>query len=325
MRWSGLAIRDKNFFGEEFKRELETIRNLPPWLILHDILEETNEPFYFGDFIARAQNYDLQYLAEAETASMMLQEFSPEIEQYVDSLSETVLEREQYMDFLRNRTLRRTLLCSSSHFLDHRIDPKNIESLYVASQMASVEVEGSDAKRMFRNPNGGMLQTEDPLTIKALQHLHSVWPKPVSYQKLLEITSASSDSSNTSFFAANLLTAYLGNLINFHSEEPMYASQANSHPSVSSFARYQAENGAEVTNLKNQSLSLSQFELCVTRLLDGTLDCSELVQRLSQEEYVNLEISQTETITQSAEELVVPLQNTLKKLCSEALLVRPNK
>lgn len=323
-----LAIRDKNFFGEQFKTELETIRNLPPWLILHDILEDVNEPFYFEDFISRAQSNNLQYLAEAETASMMLQEFSPEIEQYIDSLSESVIEREQYMDFLRNRTLRRTLLCNNTHSLEHRIDPKRIESLYVASRMAPVDAEtqgnASAAGRVFQNPNGGMLQTEDPLTISALEYLHSIWPKAVSYPKLLEVAGVS-HNSNTGFFAANLLSAYLGNLIDFHSQEPTYAAHLDSHPHVSSFTRFQAEQGMEITNLKNKTLSLSQFERSVLRLLDGTLDSSQLLEKLSQQEFVNLEISNTDMVSQSVEELSAPLQSTLKKLCSEALLLSTNK
>lgn len=70
--------------------------------LFHEHLEADNEPLYFTEFVERANLAGLSYLAEAEFAMMLSDNFGKAA---AGALAEApLLRQEQYMDFLRART-----------------------------------------------------------------------------------------------------------------------------------------------------------------------------------------------------------------------------
>jgi SAM-dependent methyltransferase len=62
---------DASAYGSALRAEAELLRKQADYYILHDHLEEVNEPLYFHQFIERAARHGLGYLGEANFAAML--------------------------------------------------------------------------------------------------------------------------------------------------------------------------------------------------------------------------------------------------------------
>ena len=70
-------------YGKLLKSELEMLNASPDYYILHEHLEELNEPLYFHQFMERAQRHGLQYLADADVSTMLASRFPPQVAETV--------------------------------------------------------------------------------------------------------------------------------------------------------------------------------------------------------------------------------------------------
>ena len=80
------------------------------WYLLHDDLEAENNPVYFSEMVERVGRHGLQYVAEVRHGSPD-ETRAPEVDQTLDRLATSRIEREQYLDFLDNGRFRRSLFC----------------------------------------------------------------------------------------------------------------------------------------------------------------------------------------------------------------------
>ena len=62
---------DATAYGKALRLEAEFLRTQADYYILHDHLEEVNEPVYFHQFAERAARHGLGYLGEANFATML--------------------------------------------------------------------------------------------------------------------------------------------------------------------------------------------------------------------------------------------------------------
>ncbi|TXT18292.1 MAG: hypothetical protein FD132_2122, partial [bacterium] len=85
--------------------EIEYLRRAPPSYVYHEYLEETNEPVWFGEFMARARAAGLDYLADAGIASMLPETLGQEAEAMLAGETDRI-RREQLMDCARLRKFR---------------------------------------------------------------------------------------------------------------------------------------------------------------------------------------------------------------------------
>jgi SAM-dependent methyltransferase len=79
--------------------------------LLHDELNEVNDPVYFYQFVDHAQKHGLQYLVEVELRSVMMTSFKPETQAALKTMIWDAIDLEQKMDFVRNQMFRQTLVC----------------------------------------------------------------------------------------------------------------------------------------------------------------------------------------------------------------------
>jgi SAM-dependent methyltransferase len=144
-------------YGTMLQAELDLLGQLSDNYILHDHLEQANEPLYFHEFAERAGAAGLRYLGEADFNVMVTDALPQDIARTLQHISKDILRTEQYMDFVRNRTFRQTLLCHEDIVLRRALAPDVLKGLAVASsarpvqELAAIDSEESVSFRRHLN------------------------------------------------------------------------------------------------------------------------------------------------------------------------------
>lgn len=263
--------------------------------LLHDELEDVNEPVYFHQFAEQATRHRLQYLGEAEFRKMVDRNFPPQVSEALCGMAGDLVELEQYMDFLRNRSFRQTLLCHEDVVLSRKLKPDRLKRLFVSS-CAEAVTEGepnvrSDAVVKFRASDGAVLSIDHPLTKAAMRYLNERWPRAVPFDELVdgarrrlagdEGVSSEQADVDAQILGANLLRAYSysGKLVSLHAHAPSVAREVSERPQASPVARFQAQVSPIVTNMRHERVNLDGFNRYLLRQLDGTRDRAALLRR----------------------------------------------
>jgi methyltransferase-like protein/2-polyprenyl-3-methyl-5-hydroxy-6-metoxy-1,4-benzoquinol methylase len=263
--------------------------------LLHDEMEEINQPYYFYEFAERAAEHGLQYLGEAQFRMMMTSNFAPEVTKKLNEYVQSVIDLEQYMDFLRNRTLRQTLLCHQNIELSRRLHPEQIQSFLVSSY-AKPETEEPDIQSTtivkFLGADGSAIAMDHPASKAAMIHLAKAWPARVPFDTLLDearthlgLSPGDDDRDrDAQVLAANLFRAfgYSTELAQLHTYCPPMALTVRERPAVSPVARLQAQESALVTNLRHERVTLDDLDRHLIQYLDGSRDQAELVRCLEE-------------------------------------------
>ncbi|MCI0395138.1 MAG: class I SAM-dependent methyltransferase [Chloroflexi bacterium] len=256
-------------------------------LLLHDELEEINEPVYFYQFVEHAAAHGLQYLVEAQFADVMPGRFPPPVVAGLRRLAKNTVELEQYMDFLKNRTFRQTLLCHREVHVDRAIRPERLANFLLATRARPAPAESDKPEvARFRALDGAVFSTDHPLTRAAFLHLVRRSPQAVHFVELARTAAAdcfpdpgAADLAREQhILAANLLQAYgySGGLIELHVYAPPLVLVSGERPVASALARWQAANGLRVTNLRHERVSLDETARRLLLRLDGQHDRAAL-------------------------------------------------
>jgi hypothetical protein len=174
-------------YGQLLEAELQLLRRTGDSYLFHEHLEDVNEPCYFHEFMARATAAGLQFLAESELGTMLLNDMPSEIERTLRAMSADLIHLEQYCDFLRNRTFRQTLLCRQGTAVSYRLSVDRLRGLYVASPARTLTPQPdihSTAEERFTSPKGAIVKSVDPLAKAALVYLAEIWPRAVRFEEL---------------------------------------------------------------------------------------------------------------------------------------------
>lgn len=279
-------------YGMLVQQELELLRRVPDSYLLHEHLEEFNEPLYFHQFVERAAGHRLQYLAEAQINSMMPGRFGPEIERTLRRISPDLLHMEQYMDFLRNRMFRQTLLCHAEVRLADALQPQVMESLYIASfaKPSSKEVSFNPQHiEEFRAPGSLLLQTRDPLMKAAMVCLRDNDSVPVAFaellssaQRLLADAGVNDTDIGGDALAVRLLNAFISGVIELSASAPCYTARISDKPMASPYARLRAREGGKIVNYRLEPVTLGEPSRLVLSHLDGQHDADALARLVVQ-------------------------------------------
>jgi methyltransferase-like protein/SAM-dependent methyltransferase len=298
-------------YGVLLRQELAVLARTPDTYVLHEHLDDYNEPLYFHQFAERAASKGLQYLAEAHVGTMMVARFGAEAEKTLRQISPDLLHMEQYMDFIRNRMFRQTLLCHDHVQLDFTLRPEAVKSFFIAAFVrpvsANPDVRSSQLEE-FRGAVGATLATRDPLMKAAMLHLAEKWPLPVSFADLLAAARAkleprpndeaptplnppmAPDTADPAVTAADPATALAVRLLNCHASglvefslaEPSFVIDISERPVASPYARLRARDGGKVTNLRLETIPMGEPSRLVLRHLDGSHDRASLIRLLAE-------------------------------------------
>jgi methyltransferase-like protein/protein-L-isoaspartate O-methyltransferase len=313
------------------------ISNLEESAVLHEELETYNQPLYFHQFVERAEQHDLQYLAEAEFQMVMPNGLTKEVTDYLKHIVHSTVELEQYYDFLHNRTFRRTLLCHANLDVDRRLSIQPVKSFYISSTAKlAEEVDSQNVAggiETFIGADGSKFATDHPLTKAAFHHLIEAYPLRLHFNDLVReagsrFKAMQPADSNPDILAGNLLRAfsYSENLIEFHSFAPQMTTVVSEYPLATALARFQSREDSYAVNLKHLRVDLNDFSRLVLAQLDGEKDRAALLDflvGLAEDGDIKLpNPDQTpKTAAEIRQSLAVQLDATLKYLANLALLV----
>ncbi len=279
---------ENNAYGMLLKSELEGLRRQPDYYILHEHLEDTNEPLYFHEFAERAARHGLQYLAEAEFSTMLASNFPREVDDTVRRIGRNVIRQEQFMDFLRNRSFRQTLLVREGLAVNRNLTPDRLQALWVAAALKPVNPEPEiigTAEQAFRAPGGGMLRTPNPVTKAAMVVLARYWPAALSFAELAGKALAhpgipSPEAEST--LASDLLQCYAAGLIELHAGPSVFLTGVGDRPRASPLARWQAGRGlTRITNLRHEVVNVDRNLGRLLQRLDGRRNRDELYREVA--------------------------------------------
>jgi hypothetical protein len=179
---------ENSAYGKLLRSELELLRSAPDYYIVHEHLNDLNEPIYFYEFVERARRHGLQYLADADVTTMMASRFAPQVAETIRRISPDVIRQEQLMDFLCNRTFRQTLLVHAEQPVDRQITAQRMKNLWVSSPARPASAnpnltEGVVEK--FCTPAGMCVNTPSALTKSAFVALAARSPAAIAVSDLV--------------------------------------------------------------------------------------------------------------------------------------------
>jgi methyltransferase-like protein/SAM-dependent methyltransferase len=275
--------KDNHAHGLLLQGNLELLRKLSDHHILHEHLEETNEPLYFHQFIQRAERHGLQYLAESDFGTMLTFGFPSQVTETVRRIAPDVVRQEQVMDFLRNRSFRQTLLVHAGRKIDRNILPERVHKLWVCGQVHAQRKRPdlrAGVMEKFSTAAGVSVTTSNAITKAALMVLAERWPQSLAFAELLgaahsrvhNMAASGASTQDRQTLANDLLSGYINGLVELHVAGSPFRARAGERPAVSVLARWQAEAGRPITNLRHEVLHPTAAVRSLLPLLDGSRD-----------------------------------------------------
>jgi len=266
-------------YGVFVKEELKRLAERQAPFVFHDELSEVYAPVYFYQFIEHAARHGLQYLAEAELASMYGGEFSPQARQILDQLSSQPVLREQYLDFLKCRKYRQSLLCRQEVTLDRALKPEQMTKFYAASPAQPVSPEE------FRGPQGSSMTTAHPVAKAVMTQLTEVWPQSLAFPELLEGVRSRlgrTDQQDARALGEILLRTCQAGLVELHLHQPRFTLQPGERPLASPLARLQLQESDMIATLRHTRVQIEgPLERQLLLLADGARDRAALLEHMN--------------------------------------------
>ncbi|MEX2119694.1 MAG: class I SAM-dependent methyltransferase [Pirellulales bacterium] len=286
----------KSLYSLLLQEEAMLLRTQTDSYLLHEHLEESNEPLYFYQFVERATARGLQYLAEAKPSGAGAK-LSPEAWETLKRASANHIELEQRLDFLHDRTFRRSLLCHERVELQRSPPPETLRRFHLAASakpesdqpdLTSTEAEGFRAR-------GVSLSTNHPLVKAALVLLYEESPRRLAFDRLWEMVlgrlgclEPGHSAGDVRFgpadwpsLAAALLQCWGSGLVHLHLHPAKLVLEAGERPLASPLARLQAARGGSVTNMRHYEIQITSVDAAVLRHLDGSRGRAELAETLA--------------------------------------------
>ena len=292
---------ENNPYGQYLRSELKMLSGMNASYLAHDHLEKHNEPLYFRDFIARAQGADLDYLGEAEFFTMLGSDLAAGAKSQLSAEIKDIVRLEQYFDFMRNRSFRMSLLVRRGSLVERNVGPERLKSLWVSSTLRptlsvwatipslaeATPALCSTTPVRFETLTGQQLTTANPVTKAALMLLAEAAPASLAFGDLLKaarerlpvshrVTIALDQDEFT--LGADMLIAYgAGALVQLYAASNRVAPESVVHESTTdlsapAYARWQARQSGELTNLNHMRVSVDEPCRQTVLLLDGSLD-----------------------------------------------------
>ncbi len=274
----------QSLHGRVFRDEVSRISPRTPSYLLHEHLEEVNEPCFFHEFVAKAEGHGLRVVGDARISTMAAVQ-PASTRAFIGRLTDDPLRREQYLDFLSNRRFRRTVLCRS----DRQPRPAPVAeatamlrvSALAVPESATVPGTAGGAETFKLLHDGTRVSLSDPATRAALAILAESLPRSLPFETLRTLVAARVGRPAPEM-AELVLKAHVDRLVELHTFEPGLAAEPPERPAASPVARRQAEAGRAVVNLRHRLARLSDFDTLVLRQLDGRRDRPAILSALAE-------------------------------------------
>ena len=259
------------------REQADYVEQAQDWYLLHDDLEQENNPVYFSEMVERAGRHGLQYVTE-ERWGTPDEVLAPEVWTVLDRFATDRVEREQYLDFIRSGRFRRSLFAHAGRPLPSAPDMSRLPRCRFRTRVRPFDPAADPfrpGEEGFAGDGGASLKTADP-RLRALLHvLYDVWPGTLDYPAATHVLSEASRRAGggappPEALARMVHQALLAQLLSAHLLDPPIAATLPARPVASPVARHEAGHEGPVTNLLCQPLEVEPIDHLVLRLLDGT-------------------------------------------------------
>ena len=266
-----------DLYGSYVREGLDRFRNSHPSYLFHEYLEEYNEPLLFSNFMHAAEMHGLQFLSEANPATMSVDDLGEQVVSYIDSLGSDIVTREQCIDVFRNRMFRETILCKSSHELKRDLKASVFTTLHFVSDFRKSGEEGSEVvfaealtKRIVRTPK------DEHATLLAI--IGEVGYAGISFANLVaRFSTAAPGRYDERAVMHGLVRLWRWGLLDVALERAPIRTERGGTARVSQLARYQASlRERSVTSLQHRSCELSDVERDIVKTCDGSRDFRDI-------------------------------------------------
>lgn len=290
LRFLDGALASQKGIGLDVRKEIDQLLFLRrDSSIYHDDLSPINEPMYFHQVVAAANQHQLQFIAECTYLDSTSIYYPEEIQKHIKLMEEkSYLMKEQYLDFIKLRRFRTSLFCHQTLPVEHHISQERLSSQYFASNS---QIQGDmnwDKESVMKivATNSAVLSLNHPFSKAALYSMILSFPRYWSLDELstealglLKDKGISADSTEDLHeLKRTLLTCYEVGLVDAKCMKPNVAYELTDKPRISSLMRDQLTRG--VTVLTNQLHMPVEFEPSIVSLLllsDGTRTRQDLI------------------------------------------------
>jgi SAM-dependent methyltransferase len=244
--------------------------------LYHDDLAVPNDGVYFHEFAAHAAQHGLAYIGDSDVRLMSGGGLAPEVRQFV--LRYDRLAREQYLDFMRVRRFRQSLVTRGTSATGFNFDALRTEGLRVS--VASTLLQSmADAVRRGEARDSALQGGAPGISAMALW-LADLAPRHVGSDDVARWRAAHAPD-DTRALTAVLTEAYIGGVVDLHSEPAAIAASVDAKPRASAVARLMAKSRTRVTSRRHESVNLADpHARRLLTLLDGTRDHRALLRDL---------------------------------------------
>ena len=280
-------------YGALLAAECGRIEKHSPGHLYHDDLADVNEPVYFHEFVAHADDFGLAFLAEADFSTMSGAELPAAARLKLEVLRGDPVVHGQYLDFARCRRFRETLLRRATTPAANAPVPGSVRTLLAASA-ATAGAEpvnlAAGIEMQFQWGKRSSLRTDDPLAKATFVALRERWPEPVAFGALLgsacALVGRDARPEDEVALEGILLGAFGLRMVELTAERWRCAAEPGERPCASALARQEADTDDVVTALTHRRVRIDEpLALCLLRLCDGTRDEKQLSDALAAQGY----------------------------------------
>lgn len=324
-RLGARAAKSPGLHAQTLQREIEILRELPDSQILHEFLEAYNTPLLFTEFVRRASEHRLAYVANASFAKSGWA--NPD--EPANRTREEVVRAEQESDFVVGRVFHRSLLSRVNAPIDLTQRMEHVRESYVSLRGTEVSPnqdadENQPGVRVFATPEGSRLGTASAVLLAAFDELLAAAPEPVHFSRLVAAIEGRVDASSPTHatdiaeLPAMLLRMVSVGMAAFGSRPAELATRVDERPRASALARWQASQRLPVTDRMHVPHSLPAIALFLLSYLDGTRDRDQLVAEVQRA----LDDGRMSTPTRpDAAQIAAVVDESLRRFMSSSLLL----
>jgi len=279
-----MAAADDVHYRGVLQRELEAMDQVGEALVIHDLLAESNDSFYFTQVAAELAAHRLKYVGDAEIEEMHL---DGELAEFLTGAPDKIA-REQYLDFMTYRRFRRTLVCGQEAELLEAPDVNTLRSMQFSSRFEPVgecDFHSTRPQEFKSGKSSKVISIDQPLAKAALVAISQAWPRALSFAATAEdaaklLGSAREDCSDEK------LTVYLWQAVAAGAVQPSLertpvAPGVSERPLATALARRQAAEASFAFTLVHSTVELSPTLRRILPLLNGTRDRAAMLREFN--------------------------------------------
>lgn len=243
------------------------IESFPDYYVVHEFMESDNEAFYLHQFAERVGEHGLQYVGDADFASMVSYNLPAEIAQTLERISVTNIAMEQYRDFVMNRAFRHSIVCHSDVQLERTVDPSVAFDLWYG--MADRVRAGSDDLTSLHGADGRTVTITAEPALRVLRFLSERYPQATHFNQLFDEAGGESDRES---FGQLLLTLLAQHVVEVTTVPFDLGNRKPSKPIAWPPAVLFSAEATSVPTRTHQSLNVNRAGRTLMPLLDGSRD-----------------------------------------------------